>query len=218
MTHDRQAFVLANTVLQSPPFVPELILHLADEPMRTWGRLMEALQDADTEAPYWAFAWPGGQAVARYLLDHRREARGRSVLDLAAGSGICAIAALKVGARSVIASDIDPYAAHAIHLNAGANGVRPAFSEADLLDGDPPAVDLILAGDVCYQQPLADRAVAWLRAAAAQGTRVLMGDPGRAYFPRAELRLLAEYDVPIAARLEDRDIKRTGVYSFSLRG
>lgn len=194
--------------------LPELVLHLADEPMRTWGRLMEALQDADTEAPYWAFAWPGGQAVARYLLDNAVEARGRSVLDLAAGSGICGIAALKAGARSVLASDIDPYAAHAIDLNAGANCVRPAFTEVDLLDGGPPDVDLILAGDVCYEQPLADRALGWLRAAAAQGTRVLMGDPDRAYFPRPELSLLAEYDVPIAARLEDRDIKRTGVYSF----
>jgi predicted nicotinamide N-methyase len=206
-------FILETTRLQRPPLLPELQLHLADEVIPVWKRVEEAQARADLP-PYWAFAWAGGQAVARYVLDHPSEVAGKRVVDFATGSGMCAIAALKAGAASVLASDIDPYSADAVLLNAQANGVDVAFTDRDLLDSPPPHVDVILAGDICYEQPTANRVLRWLKEAHAAGIRVLIGDPGRIYFRRDGLIELARYDVPATRAVEDRDVKEAGVFTF----
>lgn len=174
----------------------------------------EALAEVGVPPPYWAFAWAGGQGLARYLLDHPREVAGARVLDFAAGSGLCALAALKAGAASALACDTDPFSRAAVVLNGEANDLGAAFTADDLLAGRPPEVDLILAADVFYERPLAERVLAWLKTAADAGVRVLLGDPGRTYFPKTGLVRLAEYRVPVTRELEDFEIKRTGVYAF----
>jgi predicted nicotinamide N-methyase len=211
---DRRAFILANTRLQAPPHTPELRLHLADEITPIWRMTEEELGELGLPPPFWAFAWAGGQALARYLLDHPDEARGRRVVDFATGSGIVAIAAARAGAAEVLAADIDPFCAAAVAQNAEANGVAVAFTDADLLDAPPPGVDLILAADICYEKPLAERVMAWLGAARAGGARVLIGDPGRSYFPKSGLDRLAEYRVPTTRELEDAEVKRTAVWAL----
>ena len=210
----RRAFILANTRLQAPPHTPELRLRLADEVTPIWRMTEEELGAIGLPPPFWAFAWAGGQALARYLLDHPEVAAGQRVVDFATGSGIVAIAAARAGAASVLAADIDPFCAAAVALNAEANGVHVDFTGADLLDAAPPAARLILAADVCYEQPLADRVMAWLAAARAGGARVLIGDPGRSYFPGSGLVQLAEYRVPTTRELEDSEFKRTAVWSM----
>lgn len=165
--------------------------------------------------PFWAFVWAGGQALARYVIEFPNEVAGRRVLDFAAGSGICAIAAMQAGATQAIAVDIDPYSTEVSSLNAAANGVALTLWQADLLDDGPPDIDVVLAGDVCYEAPMATRVLAWLRVCQARGTRVLLGDPDRAYFPLAEMECLKEYDVPTSRDLEASEIKRTGVYMFA---
>lgn len=210
----RRAFILEHTRLQSPPHTPELRLHLADEITPIWRMTEEALQEIGLPPPFWAFAWAGGQALARYLLDHPGEVAGRTVVDFASGSGIVAVAAARAGARDVLAADIDGFCGAALDLNASANGVSIRFTDADLLDLPPPGADVILAGDICYEKPLAERVTAWLRAAAGAGSRVLIGDPGRTYFPRDGLVRLAEYQVPTTRELEDMEVKRTAVWTF----
>jgi predicted nicotinamide N-methyase len=212
---DRRAFILQNTRLQRPPHAPEIQLHLADEVTPIWRMTEEALGELGLPPPFWAFAWAGGQALARYLLDHPQEVAGKRVLDFATGSGLVAIAAMKAGASSALGSDIDDFCGPAVALNAGANGVEVAFTAEDLLAADPPAVDLIAAGDVWYEKPLAERALAWLSAAHARGTRVLVGDPGRTYFPTEGLVRLADYRVATTRELEDMEVKRTGVWTFA---
>jgi len=165
--------------------------------------------------PFWAFAWAGGQGLARWLLDNPAEVAGTRVLDLAAGSGLVGIAAIRAGAASVLCADIDPFCAAAVALNAEANGVTLAFTDADLLDGAPPDVEVICAGDVFYEQPMAGRVLAWLSRAADRGTRVLVGDPLRTYFPKQGFDLLAEYAVPTTRELEDDAVKRTRVWTLS---
>ena len=211
----RRAFILANTRLQAPPHAPELILHLADEITPIWRMTEEALGEIGLPPPFWAFAWAGGQALARYLLDHPHEVAGRRVADFATGSGLVAIAAMKAGAAEALGADIDGFCAAAVALDAEANGVRVAFTDRDLLDAPPPAADLILAGDIFYEAPLADRVIAWLGAARAAGSRVLVGDPGRTYFPKTGLKKLAEYQVPTTRELEDFEVKRTGVWEVT---
>jgi predicted nicotinamide N-methyase len=211
---DRRAFILANTRLQSPPHTPELRLHLADEITPIWRMTEEALEAIGAPPPFWAFAWAGGQALARWVLDHPDEVRGRRVLDFACGGGLVGIAAA-LGGGVVEAVDIDPFCEDAVALNAAANGVAVAFRCEDLLDRPPPVVDLILAGDISYEKPTALKARAWLAAAHAAGARVLMGDPGRSYFSRDGLVQLAEYQVPTTRELEDLEIKRTGVWTFA---
>ena len=207
-------FILDHTRLQSPTDLPELRLHLADQVMPIW-RLMEAAAGgAEVPPPYWAFAWVGGIAIARHLLDQPHEAAGRRVLDFAAGSGLCSIAASKAGASEVLASDIDPHAAVAVQLNAAANGVQIGFSALDLLLEDPPRVDLILAGDVCYEERMTVRVMDWLGIAAARGSRVLIGDPGRSYLPAAGMRRLAEYSLRTTRELEERDSMSAAVYEL----
>jgi predicted nicotinamide N-methyase len=215
MITDRTAFILANTRLQSPPHTPELALHLADEVTPIWRMTEEALAEIGLPPPFWAFAWAGGQAVARYVLDHPQIVEGKRVLDFATGSGLVAIAAMKAGAASVLGSDVDGFCGPAVALNAAANGVAVAYTDRDLLDGPvPEGVQVILAGDICYEQPLAGRVLAWLTAARASGLTVLIGDPMRTYFPRGGLVKLAEYQVPTTRELEDFEVKRTSVWAF----
>ena len=210
----RRDFIAANTRLQRPPHTPEIQLHLADEITPIWKLTEEALAEIGLPPPFWAFAWAGGQALARYLLDHPDLVRGKRVLDFASGSGIVAIAARLAGASEVLANDIDAFCGAALEANAQANGVDVAFTAANLLDAPPPAFDVICAGDICYEKPLAERVMQWLAAARAQGSTVLIGDPGRTYFPRQGLVKLADYQVPTTRELEDMEVKKTAVWSL----
>ncbi len=211
----RRDFILANTRLQRPPHTPEIELYLADEITAIWRMTEEALAEIGLQPPFWAFAWAGGQALARYLLDTPAEVAGRSVVDFASGSGLVAIAALKAGAASMVAADIDLYAEVAMELNAALNGVTFTVRTDDLLEAAPPAVEVILAGDIFYEKPVADRVLPWLAQAKAQGSRVLIGDPGRSYFPKTGLMQLAEYQVETTRELEDNAVKRSGVWTLA---
>ncbi|HWA60142.1 MAG TPA: methyltransferase [Caulobacteraceae bacterium] len=210
----RRGFIAANTRLQAPPHAPELKLHLADEVTPIWRLTEEALEEIGLPPPFWAFAWAGGQALARYVLDHPAVVAGRRVVDFAAGSGIVGIAAAKAGAAHVLCADIDVFCEAAVGLNAEANGVAVEFTAQNLLEAAPPAADVILAGDICYEKPLAARVMAWLGAAKAAGKTVLIGDPGRTYFPKTGLVQLAEYQVPTTRELEDLEVKRTRVWAL----
>lgn len=207
------AFIRENTALLAPPLVPEVRLHLAHEALPLWEKTEEELGAIGLPPPYWAFAWAGGQALARYVLDHPAEVAGTKVLDFAAGSGLVAIAAIKAGAASVVASEIDAVARAAIELNATENKVEIEATGADLI-GHDEGWDVVLAGDVFYEKPLADRLTPWLTALAGRGTTVLVGDPGRTYFPRSGLTLLETYQVPVTRALEDAEIKETSVWRF----
>ena len=216
MIADPAAFILANTRLQPVPHAPGISLWLADEVTPLWRLTEEELGEIGLPPPFWAFAWAGGLGLARWLLDHPREVAGQRLLDFAAGSGLVGIAAMKAGAASVLCADIDPFCESAVTLNANANGVVVAFTGADLLEAPPPDVDVICAGDVFYDRAMAERVLAWLTAAAERGTRVLVGDPLRTYFPKSGLDLLAEYEVPTTRELEDSAVKRTRVWSLAL--
>jgi predicted nicotinamide N-methyase len=211
----RRAFILDNTRLQAPPHTPELTLHLADEITPIWRMTEEALEEIGLPPPFWAFAWAGGQALARYILDKPEIVAGKQVIDFASGSGLVGIAAMKAGAARVLAADIDGYCGAALGLNAAANGVEVAFTDANLLDAPPPAADVILAGDICYEKPLAEQVMLWLAQAKAAGATVLIGDPGRSYFPREGLVKLAEYQVATTRELEDREVKKTCVWTLA---
>ena len=210
----RRAFILENTRLQSPPHTPELQLHLADEITPLWKLTEEALAEIGLPPPFWAFAWAGGQALARYILDHPAIVSGKRVIDFASGSGLVAIAAMKAGAASVLAADIDVFCEAAIGLNAEFNGVEVEFTEVNLLDAAPPVVEVLLAGDICYERPMAEAVMAWLALGRAAGATVLIGDPGRTYFPKDGLVKLAEYQVPTTRELEDMAVKRTSVWTL----
>ena len=203
------------TELRRVPLVPEIRLYQAGEPVSAWQRVEQAAGRTGLDPPFWAFAWAGGQAMARYLLDHPEAAAGRQVIDLASGSGLVAIAAARAGAAMVTAYDIDPLAAAAITMNAAANHVVVRAVCADILDRDePPAgVDLLLVADAFYERELASRVMRFLGLACARGIAVLVGDLGRAYLPRDRLRPLAAYDVPGLGALENRDVKRTFVWA-----
>ena len=211
---DPAAFIAANTRLQVVPHAPEISLWLADEVTPIWHLTEEELGELGLPPPFWAFAWAGGQALSRWILDNPHEVAGKQVLDFAAGSGLVGIAAMQAGAASVLSVDIDPFCGAAVAVNSAANGVVCSFTDADLLDGPPPDADVICAGDVCYEGPMTDRVLAWLHAAKANGTRVLIGDPGRTYFPKTGLTFLAEYQVETTRELEDFAIKRTSVWAL----
>jgi predicted nicotinamide N-methyase len=199
------------------PHVPEISLHVADESVAIWQKTEEELEQIGLPPPYWAFAWAGGQALARYVLDHPHEVAGKRVLDLASGSGLVAIAAAKAGAAPVTAIDIDEYTEAAIALNGEANGVYVDVIILDMLDHPAPEVpryDVILVGDLFYERDTAARALAFLERHAAIGARVLIGDPGRTYLPKDRLTRLAEYSVPVTRELEDLEIKRTTVWEL----
>jgi predicted nicotinamide N-methyase len=200
------------------PGLEEIRLHLADEVLPLWHALQVETGDPDTALPYWAFAWGGGLALGHYLREHPELVHGRRVLDLAAGSGLCAIAALRAGAARVTAIDIDPYAAAAIERNARANGGRVTVTQGDLLDDPPPSeVDVILAGDCWYDEGLASRILPWLQRADRAGIEVVIGDPGRRYLPLDALTPLATYEVRTTTELEDLDRKTARVYSLRRR-
>ena len=209
---DPTFFVTRNTAIKTPPLVPEIRLHLATEVTPLWQATEESLSRGPVPPPFWAFAWAGGQALARYLLDHPETVAGREVLDLCSGSGIVAIAAAKAGAARVVAAEIDRFAAAAIALNAPLNGVTIAVETRDLLDRAAAGWAVALAGDVCYEEPMSSRAIALLRRIAARGRLALLGDPGRAYLPREGLLERARYEVPTSRELEDREAREGVVW------
>ncbi|OYY10222.1 MAG: nicotinamide N-methylase [Rhizobiales bacterium 35-68-8] len=208
---DPLAFVKAETVLRPVPMVPELSLHVADEAVPLWHRTEEELGEMGLPPPFWAFAWAGGQALARFILDRPELVAGRTVLDFASGSGLVGIAAARAGARSVTCADIDGFSLAAISVNGAANHVTLLPCGEDLVGLDD-GWDVILAGDICYERDLAARVFDWLLALRARGAEVLIGDPGRTYLPRDRLEQLAEYGVPVTRELEDMEIKRTCVW------
>ena len=208
---DPVAFIRRETVVAAPPLVPEIRLHLATEITPIWQATETVLLREGLPPPYWAFAWPGGQALARTILDDPAIVVGRRVLDFAAGSGLVAIAAARAGARSVVAAEIDKFAASAIVLNAMLNGVTVPVTLDDVVGTTGPW-DLVLAGDVCYERPMAERVTAWLRTLVRQGTEVLMGDPGRSYLPPSGLQLVTRHRVPTSLELEDRTERETVIW------
>jgi predicted nicotinamide N-methyase len=206
-----EEFVRAHTAVGHAPLVPEIALHLASEITPIWQATEAWLAERNIEPPFWAFAWPGGQATARLLLDEPARVAGRRVLDFAAGCGIAAIAAARAGAALVEAAEIDPLALAAVRLNAALNGVQVATPEGDIV-GAPCRWDVILAGDVCYEAPMTAHILPWLRAMAAAGAEVLLADPGRAYLPREGLEPLARHAVPTTLELEDRTLREVVLY------
>ena len=203
-------FVRANTRLAPVPFLPELLLYQAEEPIELWERTEAA--GAEQPPPFWAFAWAGGQALARHVLDEPELVSGRAVLDLATGSGLVAVAAARAGARTVTANDIDPLSLAAAEANAEANGVPVRLVEGDLLGGGYPEADVILAGDVFYSREMTGRVLPFLRRAAGRGALVLVGDPGRAYLPTDGMIRRATYEVPVLEALESVPVRRTSVW------
>ena len=213
MITDRRQFILDNTRLQRPPHTPELVLHLADEVTPIWRLTEEALEEIGLPPPFWAFAWAGARLWRATCWTVPRSWRP-AVVDFASARGSWA-SPRRAGAARVLAADIDPFCGAALALNAAANGVAVDFTDADLLDVPPPAwAQVILAGDICYEKPLADRVMAWLGAARDAGATVLIGDPGRSYFPREGLTKLAEYQVPTTRELEDLEVKKTAVWTL----
>ena len=212
---DPLAFIRANTRLRPVPHAPEIVLHVADEATELWQKTEDELEAIGLPPPFWAFAWAGGQALARYVLDHPEIVAGRRVLDFASGSGLVAIAAAKAGARHVTASDLDPFAIPAIGLNAAANGVADRITAVsrDLIGTDPGSA-VVLAADIFYERDLAGRVIDWLSGLHAGGVTVLLGDPGRSYLPRDRLDPIASYTVPVSRALEDAEIKRSSVWRF----
>jgi len=211
-------FIRDHTELGSPPLLPELRLHLSDDSIGLWQATEEATGRGNLPPPFWAFCWPGSQALGRYLLDHPETVRGKRVLDFAAGCGAAGIAAARAGAARVAANEIDPLAAGALLLNARLNEATLEILLEDLLDRPPAGWDLILAGDVCYEQPMSGRVAGWVRAAAATGTEVLLGDPGRAFLPLADLEELARYTVPTSRDLEAQSERETVLYRVRGQG
>jgi predicted nicotinamide N-methyase len=210
---DPKAFILDNTDLMRPPHVPEIELYLATEAHDLWLKTEEDLEAIGLPPPFWAFAWAGGQGLARYILDNPRMVAGKRVLDFASGSGLVAIAAKLAGAADVLAADIDPWTETAVTLNAARNGVEIGFA-GDNLVGQPVAVDVVLAGDVFYDRDFAAALIPWFTALAGEGKTVLVGDPGRSYLPKERLEKLVVYEVPVTRALEDSEVKKTTVWRF----
>ena len=216
MTPDvSEAFVRTNAALEAPPLLPEIVLHLAHELLPVWTRTEAALAAEGVPPPFWAFAWVGGQALARYLLDNPAAVSRRNVVDVATGCGLVAIAAARAGARSVLAVDTDPVAVAAARLNAIANGARIDIGLHDFRKLDPPRDSVVTVGDCFYERDLARSLLAWLTAARDHGSTVLIGDPGRSYLPRASLHRLADYRVAVSREIEDGDEKTGSVWRLA---
>ena len=213
---DPEGFIRTNTRLLPVPHAPEIRLHVADEATALWQRTEDELQEIGLPPPFWAFAWAGGQALARYLLDNPALVAGKRVVDFASGSGLCAIAACMAGADHVTASDLDGFAVAAIRLNAAQNGVseRIAPTQANLI-GAPFDADIVLAADVFYERDLAAMVTDWLTGLQREGRTVLIGDPGRTYLPKDRLTCLATYTVPVMRSLEDAEVKRSHVWRLN---
>lgn len=213
---DHAAFIRATTRLHPVPHAQEIILHVADEATELWEKTEEELGEMGLPPPFWAFAWAGGQALARYLLDHAAVVRSRRVLDVASGSGLVAVAAAMAEARQVTANDIDPFALAAIALNAELNGVSVAVEAGDLVGRDD-GWDVVVAGDISYERDMAARLTGWLEDLSRRGATVLIGDPGRSYLARDRLEAVATYTVPVIRSLEDADVKQTSIWRFRRR-
>ncbi len=203
-------FIAAHTILSAPALVPEIRLFLATEITPIWQATEDRLHEIGIEPPFWAFAWPGSQAIARHVLDHPGLVAGRRVLDFAAGGGLAAIACARAGAASVEAAEIDAMAVAAIGMNARVNGATVAAFDADVV-GAACRWDLILCGDVCYEAPMTAHILPWLRRMA-ETAEVWIADPGRAYVPRAGMRALATFTVPTTRELEDRDTREVTLF------
>lgn len=212
MSVDPTEFVRANTVLATPSLIPELKLHLASVATDLWEATEASLVRTGLPPPYWAFAWPGGQALARFLIDNPDVVRGQRVFVFAAGSGIDAIAAAMAGAGDVVACDIDPLARAAIALNAARNGVTLRVSGDDPLGDRGTRADVVIAGDVYYQAEMGDRTTAWIRRCMLSGADVILADPGRGYMPSDGLDMLATYAVPTSLAVEDREVRHTTIW------
>lgn len=212
---DWHDFIVGNTRLMPVPLVPEITLHIAHEAVPLWQKTEEELGEMGLPPPFWAFAWAGGQALARYILDHPEIVYRKTVLDLASGSGLVGIAAMKAGAANVTAADIDRFALEAVAINAVANQVDVTACCEDLLDASPPDVDVILVGDLFYEKSVANRLVSWLETAVEQEIDILIGDPGRSYLPQDRLLSCASYDVPVTRDLEDTEIKNSQVWRLA---
>ncbi|MDB5556045.1 MAG: nicotinamide N-methyase [Rhizobium sp.] len=213
MKTDPETFILDNTSVTSPPHVPEIRLHLADEAHDLWLKTEDELEEIGLPPPFWAFAWAGGQGLARYVLDHPEAVSGKHVVDFASGSGLVAIAAMKAGAESVLAADIDPWIEAAVKLNSRLNNVELTFTGSDLI-GTALEADVLLAGDVFYDVGFASALVPWFTILAQAGKTVIVGDPGRSYCPRHLMEPLATYEVPVTRALEDAEVKTTTVWRF----
>ncbi|MFT4134104.1 class I SAM-dependent methyltransferase [Labrys sp. (in: a-proteobacteria)] len=211
---DRRSFITANTRPLPVPHAPEISLYLADEVTPLWLKTEEELGEMGLPPPFWAFAWAGGQALARYILDHPDHVAGRRVLDFASGSGLVAVAAMKAGAAQALAADIDAFAVEAIRLNAELNGVAVEPCGENVLGRFDPPVDVVLAGDIFYDREISAEVLGWLKGWRERGATILVGDPGRTYLPRDELSLLATYQVPVSRDLEDLEIKKTSVWTL----
>lgn len=209
---DIDAFIRQHTELMAVPLVPEINLYLAHEAIPIWQKTEEQLVEVGLPPPYWAFAWAGGQALARYVLDHPEIVSGKTVLDLASGSGLVAIAASKAGAKSVLAADIDAFSISAIAANAAANGVHIKTTKENLLLAPPQPFDAILVGDLFYERSVATACFDYLQKSDA---KVLIGDPGRSYLPTDKLLKITEYAVPVSRDLEDAEIKRTAIWAIA---
>jgi len=209
-----QIFIRANTALLAPPLVPEVTLYLATESLPIWQKTEDELGELNVPPPYWAFAWAGGQALARYILDTPALVAGRRILDLGTGSGLTALTPMLAGAASALAADIDRIALVATAMNAVANGVKVLTTDEDLLARAPDPFDVVLVGDLFYERQLADKVLAYIDLARSQGALVLIGDPQRNYFPRDRFKHVAEYRVPVTRELEDAEIKRTAVWQI----
>ncbi len=208
-----EAFILENTEILAPPHVPEIRLRLASEVHDLWQKTEAELEAIGVPPPFWAFAWAGGQGLARYVLDHPDCVAGKRVVDFASGSGLVAIATAKAGAASVLAADIDAFSGVAVKLNAALNDVALGFTSQNLMETTPDC-DVLLAGDVFYDAQWAAALLPWFERLAARGITILVGDPGRAYCPKERLERLAEYQVPVTRVLEDSEVKRTTVWRF----
>ncbi len=210
----RMAFLQANTKLLVSKLVPEIKLHLAEESLPIWRKTEEELGEINLPPPFWAFAWAGGLALARYVLDNPSLVAGKRVLDLGSGSGLVAIAAKRAGAAEVLAADVDLFASAAVLINAEANAVSLRVTEDDILDTTPSDIDVLLVGDLFYERDLTERVVSFMERTAATGAPVLVGDPRRSYFPAERFINLARYDVPTTRELEDQEIKRAAVWRW----
>jgi predicted nicotinamide N-methyase len=213
MSEQFAAFARAHTAVAPVPFVPELRLHQAAEPMGLW-ELTEGEYRSEQPPPFWAFAWAGGQGLARFVLDRPEVVAGRRVLDLASGSGLVAIAAARSGAASVRAVDVDPVAVAAIGLNAAVNGVTLAAERVDILDTDAGTAEVVLVGDAFYSKAMTGRITSFLRRAGRAGARVLAGDPDRPFLRREWFTELAAYDVPVTEALEGVRVRRTTIWEL----
>ncbi|KAB7739841.1 methyltransferase [Parvibaculum sedimenti] len=211
-SQDPAAFIRANTALHEPPLVPEVKLHLASEIVPIWQMTEEELEKSGLPPPFWAFAWAGGQALSRYILDHPEVVRGKRVLDFGSGSGMIGIAAMKANAVSVLAADIDIFAAASIRLNAEVNGVSLDVTTEDIVGSPNQGWDVILIGDMCYERPLAERIEKWVHSLVDGGATALIGDPGRTYLPKSGLEKLISYAVKTTRELEDTDVRNTSVW------